>query len=164
MPARRGKNGRDGPEFLRTKGLNLHLALDNQAQANRLHAASRFRPGQLAPQNRRQGEPHQIIQSAACEIGFDQRLVDLPRARHSFGHGGFGDGIKGHAADLFLALGNDRGQRFGQVPRNGFPLAVRVGGKDQFVIGFQRVGDGLDMLAAVGGHFPCHREVVVGVD
>jgi hypothetical protein len=39
-----------------------------------------------------------------------------------------------------------------------------VGGEDQFVVVFQRVGDGLDVLLAVIGDFPDHVESVVGID
>ena len=49
LPARGGQGGFDAPEFAGVKGLDLHLALDDQAQADRLHPSGRFRAGQFAP-------------------------------------------------------------------------------------------------------------------
>ncbi len=163
LTARGRKQGADGPEFLRAKRLDLHLALDDQAQAHRLHAACRFRPRQLSPQHRRQGESHQIIQRAAGQIRLDQRAIDLTRVLHRLGHGGLGDGVKRDAADLF-ALFQGRGQRLLQVPGNRLAFAVRVGRKDQLVIGLQRLGNRANVFLAVGGNFPSHREIMLRVD
>jgi D-lyxose ketol-isomerase len=60
--------------------LDLALAVDDQAQRHRLHAARRLGAGQLAPQHRRQGEADQIIERAAGAVGVDQILVELARA------------------------------------------------------------------------------------
>ena len=46
----------DRPIFLRAERLDLALAVDDQAQRDRLHAAGRLGAGQLAPQHRRQRE------------------------------------------------------------------------------------------------------------
>ena len=159
----RGHSHPDAPEFLGAEGFNLHLALDNQAQADRLDPARRLGPRQLAPQDRRQGKAHQIVQSPARKVSLDQRLIDLTRMQHGFGDGGLGDRVKGHPADL-LALLDHAGQSLGQMPGNRLALAVRVGGEDQLIIGFQRLGDRLEVLAAVGGDLPHHGEIVVRVD
>src|SRR3546814_10949663 len=45
--------GGDGPVFLRAEGLDLALAVNDKTQRDRLHAACRFRAGQLAPQGRK---------------------------------------------------------------------------------------------------------------
>ena len=37
---------------------------------------------QLAPQHRREGEAHQVVQRAARQVGLDQRLVEVARVRH----------------------------------------------------------------------------------
>ena len=60
-----------------TKRLDLALAVEDQAQRHRLHAAGRARAGQLAPQHRREREADQIVQRAAGQVGVDQRAVDL---------------------------------------------------------------------------------------
>ena len=103
-PARRGQIRRNGPVFLRAERLDLHLALDDQAQADRLHAPRRFRSRQLAPQHRRQVEPHQIIQRAACQIGAHQFHIHFARVLHRLGDGGFGDRVEHHALDRRVLL------------------------------------------------------------
>ena len=163
LPARRRQNRVDGPVFAGAERLDLHLAVDDDAQGHRLDAAGGFRAGQLAPQHRRQVEPDQIIQRAARQIGIDHRLVDLARIGHRLGHGGLGDGVEGDAADL-RALFQGRGQRFQQMPGNRLALAVGVGGEDQFGIVLQRVPDRLDVFFRIRRDFPFHGEIGVGID
>ena len=163
VAARGRQAGMDGPVLARLEGLDLHLAVDDQAQADGLDAARRLCARQLAPQDRRQLEPHQIIQRAARQIGVDQRLVDLARLGHRLGHGGLGDGVEGHAADR-AALLQGRGQRLQQVPADRLALAVGVGGQNQRLVVLQRVLDRLEVLAAVGRDLPFHVEIMVGVD
>ena len=104
LPARGGENGLHRPVFLGAEGLDLHLALDDQAQADRLHAARRFCPRQFAPQHRRQGKAHKVIQRPARQIGIDQRGIDLARGLHRRGHRILGDGVEGDAADGLALL------------------------------------------------------------
>src|SRR3546814_4892282 len=75
--------GGDGPVFLRAEGLDLALAVNDKTQRDRLHAACRFRAGQLAPQHRRQVESDQIIKRAAGAIGVDQRSEEHTSALQS---------------------------------------------------------------------------------
>ena len=161
-PRRREHRG-DAPVFAGPERLDLHLALDDQAQADRLHAARRFRARQLAPQDRREVEADEIVERPARQIGLDQRGIHLARTRHRLGDGGFGDRVEGDAADLLARL-EVLGQRLLQVPGDRLALAVGVGGEDQRVVALQRVGDRLDMLAAIRRHLPFHREPVLGID
>ena len=71
--------GGDAPIFLRAEQLDLALAIDDQAQRDRLDAARRLGAGQLAPQHRREREADQIIERAARPIGVDQILVERAR-------------------------------------------------------------------------------------
>ena len=109
------ERGGHGPKLAGAEGLNLHLAFDNQPQANRLHPARRFRPRQFAPQNRRQGKAHQIIQRTAGKISLNQGQIDLARLFHRLGDGIFGNGVEGHARHLLALLQRTR-QRLFQVP------------------------------------------------
>ncbi len=163
LSPRRRKTGMDGPVFARLECLYLHLAIDNQAQADGLDATRRFRAGQLAPQHGRQVEADQIIQRAAGQIGIDQRLVDLARLLHRLGHRGLGDGVEGHAIDR-AAFFQCRLQRLQQVPTDRLAFAVGVGSKDESLVVLQRVADRLEVLLAVAGDFPLHREFTVGID
>ena len=153
------------PIFAAAKGLDLHLAVGDDPKCDRLHAACRFRAGQLAPQDGAEVEPHEIVERAARQIGLDQLHIDLAGVFHRLGHGGFGDRVEDHAADGGARL--DRlaaGQRLLQVPADRLALAVGVGGEDQNRVIFQRIGDGFDMFARVGGNLPLHRETLFGVD
>ncbi len=130
-----------------------------------MHPAGRARAGQLAPEHRRQVEADEIVERAAGEIGIDQRGVDLARVLHRLGDGGFGDRVEHHAADRRIFL--DRlafAQRLFEMPRDRLALAVGVGGEDQGVVLRQRVGDRLDVLAAVGADLPGHLEAVIGIN
>ena len=77
LVARRRQRGDERPVFARDELLDLELAVADQPQRHRLHAAGRARARQLAPQHRRQREADQIVERAAGEIGVDQRAVDL---------------------------------------------------------------------------------------
>ena len=99
LTARRLHQGLNGPVFLVAKRFDFHLALYNDAQANRLNAASRFRTGQFAPQNWGKIETDQIIQRAAGQISLDQRLIDLTGIGHRVHNGSFCDRVEHHAAN-----------------------------------------------------------------
>ena len=75
-----GERRDDRPVFARDERFDLALAVADEAQRHRLHAARRARAGQLAPQHRRQVEADQIVERAARHVGVDQRLVDLRAA------------------------------------------------------------------------------------
>ena len=71
--------GVDRPVLAALEDLDLGFALTDQAQRDRLYASGRTAAGQLAPQHRREGESHQVVEGAAGEIGVDQRLVEVAR-------------------------------------------------------------------------------------
>ncbi len=158
--ARSGQDGFDGPVFLGLENLDLHLALDDDAQAYRLHATCGTGTGQFAPKNGREIETHQIVQGAAGKIGFDQILIDLPRVLHRLGDGGFGDGVEDHAADRRVGFdGFAVPQGFLKMPADCLAFAVGVGCEDQCRVIFQRIGNRFDVLFRIGGDLPGHLEV-----
>ena len=85
----------DRPVFAGLEDLDLGLALADQAQRHRLHAAGRAAARQLAPQHRREGEAHQIVERAAGQVGVDQRLVEVARMGDGVEHRLLGDGVEG---------------------------------------------------------------------
>jgi hypothetical protein len=129
--------------------LDLELAVADEAQRHRLHAAGRAGAGQLAPQHRRQREADQIVERAARQIGVDQRA--------SISRGCF---IASSTACLVMALKTTRStglsfstlaaQHLQHVPGDRLALAVRVGGEDQLVGVLHRLGDVGERLAACG--------------
>ena len=84
---------------------------------------------------------------------------------HRLRHGALGDGVEDDALDRRVLL--DRAtlpERLLEVPGDRLPLAVGVGGEDQFAVFGERVGDGFDMLFAIARDLPKHLEFVLRVD
>ena len=163
---RRGRQDRlDRPVFARAEGFDLHLALDHQAQRHRLHPPGRAGARQFAPQHRRQGEPDQVVQRPARQIGVDQFHVDVARVRHRLGDGAARDGVENDTPDLGgLRHRAPLAQRLQQVPRDRLALAGRIGGEDQLVVVLQRLGDGADVFSGFRIDLPGHFEPVGGID
>ena len=92
--------GDDRPVFLGDEFFDFELAIADQTQRDRLHAAGRACARQLAPEYRREREADEVIQRAAGEIGIDQRAIDLARMLHRLGHRLLGDGVEDDALDL----------------------------------------------------------------
>ncbi len=165
--AQMGLAGRlDRPVLARAKPLDLDLAVDHQAQGNRLHPARRPCTGQLAPQHRRQGKAEQIVQRATRQIGIDQGPVDVARIGHRGLHRVLGDGVE---CDPLHRLLSQRAlvllaQHLQHVPADGLTLAVGVGGQDQAVLGLQLVGDGTHLAPTALVECPRHGKVLVGQD
>ena len=134
------------PVFPRDEALDLLLAIADEAQGDRLHAACRTRARQFPPEHGRKLEAHEVIQRASSQIGIDQRLVDLARVRHGMGHGILGDGVEGHALHRLALEHAARFQRFENVPRDGLALAIRVGRENEAVRILHGGGDGGDLL------------------
>ncbi len=128
---RRAGRGREtgfhGPVFAGAERLDLRLAVADQAQRDRLHPPGAAAAGQLAPQHRGQGETYQVIQRAAGQVGFDQRLVEVARVRHRGADGGAGDFVEGDAADVDALERMFLGQHRLDVPRDRLAFPVRVG-------------------------------------
>ena len=153
------------PIFLRAKRLDFHLALDKEAERDGLHTTGRAGARQLAPEHRREVEADEVIECTAGEVCLHQRLVDLPWIGHRVHDRRLGDRVKHDAADGGVFL--DRfagGQRFCQVPTDGFAFPIGVGGEDQFRVVFQGVNNRFDVLFAVACDLPFHGEVFIRQD
>ncbi|MNJ30733.1 hypothetical protein D3C77_253420 [compost metagenome] len=156
--------GLDRPVFLSLEPLDLHLAIDDDAQGDRLHPTGRARARQLAPQHRRQVEAHQIVQRAARQIGVDQLHIQLARIGHGLQHRRFGDGVEGDALDVRVLQRLLLVQDLQNVPADRLALAVGVGGQDDAVGGLGGLGDLGQALGGLGVDLPMHGEVIVGQD
>ena len=160
----RGEQGFDRPVFVRPEGLDLGLAIADEPQGNRLHAACRAGTGQLAPEHGRQREADEIIERAARQIGGNQRLIDLARLFHRRKNRLLGDGVEGDALDLDVFLQRlFVVQDLQDVPGNGFTLAIGVGRQDQLVGFFDRFGDFPHDFLGLAVNVPMHGEIVVGL-
>ena len=147
------------PVFLRDEFLDFEFAVADEAQRHGLDAAGRARARQLAPQHRREGEADEIVESAAGEIGVDQRLIDLARMRHRLADGVLGDGVEDDALDLLVLEHLLLVQDLEQMPGNGLALAIRVGRENDLVGVLDRLSDVRDALRAAGVHLPDHGEI-----
>ena len=92
-------HGVDGPVLVGPEGLDLGLAVADEAQRDGLHAAGRAGARQLAPQHRRQREADEIVERPAGQIGRDQRAVDLAGLAQRGEDRLLGDGVEGDALD-----------------------------------------------------------------
>jgi len=73
------------------------------------------------------------------------------------------DGVERDAGKFFSFL-QAALQGFLQMPADRLALTIRVGGKDQGVVGLQRLGNGADVLFRLGRDLPQHVEAVLGID
>ena len=156
--------GFDGPVFAGFENLDFGLALADEAERDRLHAAGGFAARQLAPEHRREGEADQIIQGAAGHVGLDERLIQLTRMGHCGGDRGFGDLVKGdaeylHAFQRVLVL-----QHRPHMPGDGLALTIRVSRQIEGFGTFEGAGDLAHVLVAALVGFPRHGEVLVRAD
>ena len=153
----------DGPVFLALELLDLDLAFDDEAQGGALYPAGGEAAANLAPQQGREVEAHQVVERAARLLGVDHVHGDVARR----GDGGLdrrlGDLVEHHALQD-LALEQPLGlEDFRQMPGDGLPLAVRVGCEVDGVGFLDRLGDGVDVLGVALDEFVLHGERVVGV-
>jgi hypothetical protein len=116
-----------GPVFHRHEGGDLPLALGDEPHRHRLHAAGGQPAADLVPEQRRELVAHQPVQHAPRLLGVHLVLVDLARILEGRLHRALGDLVEEDAVGVLLV----DPQLLGQVPADGFALAVGVGGDVQ---------------------------------
>ena len=159
-----GELGQDRPIFLRLESLDLELAVADEPERHRLHAARRTGAGQLPPQHGGKGEAHEIIERAAGEIGIDQGPVDRARVAHGVEHRLLGDGVEHHPLDRDACKSLLAVEHLEHMPGDGLALAIGVGGEDQLAGALDGLGDLVEALRRLGLNVPMHLEVVVWDD
>src|SRR5439155_1465753 len=83
--------GRDRPIFFRLKGLDLALALTDDAHRHRLHASSREAAADLFPQYRADLIADEAVENASRLLCFIEVAIELLRMANRFLDGAFGD-------------------------------------------------------------------------
>jgi len=151
-------------QYSRDEALDLQLAVGDEPQRDRLHAAGRAGARQLAPKDRGEGEADEIIQRAAREIGVHQRAVDGARILHRLRHRLLGDGVEDDALDLLVLDRLLLFEHFKHVPGDGLAFAIRVGGENQGFGALHGLGDVSQPLGGLGVDLPDHLEVVLRID
>ena len=155
--------GFDGPVFLGDEGLDLALALHDEAHGHALHAPGGEAAPDLLPEEGREAVADQAVEHAAGLLGVDEVHVDLARV----GYGGLyragGDLVELDAVDT-AGCRSPAPVDFAHVPGYGLALAVGVGGQVDGLGGLHALAQVLDGLALVAGHDVLGREAVLGVD
>ena len=160
----RAEEGVDGPVLARLEDLDLGLALADQAQRNRLNATGGAAARQLAPQDRREGEAHEVVERPARHVGVDQRLVEFARVGDGVQHRLLGDGIEGDALHVDAVERLLAPEDLLHVPGDGFAFAIRVGGQIELAALGHRPGDGIEALLGLGVDLPVHGEILGRTD
>ena len=135
------------------------FAIHHQAGGDRLHPSGGQSRLHLLPQHRGQSVAVEPVEDPSGLLGVDQvevevagvlqRVLDRPR----------GDLVEDHPLDRDLRL-----QFLQQVPGDRLPLAVTIGGEQEFV-GVRQGGlEGLDGRLLVGVHDVDRLELVIDVD
>ena len=142
-----------GPPFLRDERADLPFAIDDHAEGDGLDSSRRQTELDLQPEQRADLVTDQAVQDAAGLLGVDQLHVDFAGMLEGFLDRLLGDLVEDHAFGGFLELVPAGGRL--EVPRDGFALAVRVGGKEDV----RSIGSGcLEILHQVSLVF--HSEVL----
>ena len=110
------------PVFLRDKGPDLVLAVDDQTGRDRLHASGGQALADLFPEQGAELIADNAVEHAARLLRVDEILVDGTRVLDGFLHDVACDFVEGHAVCLVIR----NVQQIFQMPRDGFALAVRV--------------------------------------
>ena len=148
------------PVFVGDEGPDFSFTFYHQTHRDRLHPTGRESTGDSLPKQWGSLVAHDAIEYASGLLGVDPIHVDGAGLFKGFANFTFGDGVEDHPLGRVHVVA----ERFGQVPRNGFALAVKVGGKPNGVGGlgfFPKLGDG---LFAVAHHLVARLEVVFEVD
>ena len=152
------------PVLARLEGLDLGLALDDQPERRALHPPGRQLRRDLAPQQRRQVEAHQVVDRLARVERVDQLAAQLARLAQRPRHRLAGDLVEDDAPHRAVAELPALAQQVAQQPGDRLALAVRVGGEVQGVAALERRRDRAQLLLAARDHPVLERVAGLGVD
>ena len=160
------------PVLFLDEGLDLALALHDEAQRHRLNATGGEATAHLVPQQGRHLVAHQAIEDAAGLLRIHQVAVDVAGVQEGVLNGLLGDFVEGDAADVgygapflsLLAVNPVPAQFLRQVGGNRLAFAVRVRRQvDRFRRLRQLLQPGDDLLFA-GNYLVFGRKLVVQID
>ena len=113
------------PIFLRHKGANFALSLNNEPYSHGLHSSGGQAACHLFPQKRREHITNDAIKKSSGLLGIDPIHVQLSRRGKSLLNGRFGDFAEN---DPFVALFLTA-DGFPQMPGNGLAFTIEVSGQ-----------------------------------
>jgi hypothetical protein len=154
------QDGVQRPVLHRHERLDLFLAIDDHAHGHRLDAASRQAAPHLPPQEVADGVADQAIQDATRLLGVDTIHVDLAWVLERRQHGAACDLVELDATHRLVAV---QPERIDQVPGDGFPFAIGVGGEQDGGFAARLVLQAFDDILALLGHDVLRAEVMLDV-
>ena len=152
------------PIFLRFKRADFVFAFANQTQGGTLHTTCAQTAADFFPQQWREVETDQIVQSATGLLRIDQVHFDFARMGDGIEDGVFGDFMEHDTLRLDIFQTAFGFEDFQKMPRNGFAFPIRVGCEVD-VFGFFGTGDdGIDVFAVAADQLVLHGKAVVGIN
>lgn len=153
-------------QYLRARKPPFLFTLDDEAKGHGLDASGGDAAFDVFPEERGDLVSHEAVEHAAGLLGVEQVDVEVARVIQRLMYGTGGDFVELDTLDVrILVL-----QELGDVPRDGFPFAVGVGGEEDGVHLGSRIAQGLhDLFLAldefrVPGRNRCllHADVALG--
>ena len=155
--------GLDGPVLPGLEGLDLLLALDDHAQRRALHPAGGQPAPDLAPQERREVETHQVIQGPPRLLGIDEVHRQGARSLQGLGDRPARDLVEHHPIDRLVVQHLALAQDLRHMPGDGLAFTVEVGSEIQGLGGTHGAADGIHVFDVLFDQLIAHGETVVGV-
>ncbi len=156
------KHGSDLPVILAHEALDLGLAVADEPECDRLDSAGGAGARKLAPKHWGQGEPDEIVERPARQVGVYQRRVDVARVCHRVEHGLLRDRVEYDPPDRLVLQRALLAQHFQDVPGNRLAFTIGVGGEDEAIGVLHRLGDLGQALVRRRVDGPRHREILIG--
>ncbi len=154
-----GELALDVPVRGRPEGHSLTLPFHEDAGSRALHASRRQLGLDLLPQDRRHLVTEQAIEHPPSLLGIDQPPIQVTGRLEGGTNGRRGDLVEHHPLYLHLGI-----EDLEEVPSDGLPFPVLVGGQIQHVGLLEQALEGPDLLLLLGGDDVQRLEVVLGVD
>ena len=151
------------PVFLALEFLDLELALHDEAQRRALHAAGGKPAPDLLPEQGREIEAHEVVESAPRLLRVHEVHGDHPWMGYRFLHRALRDLVEDHALQLLVLERLPRLEDLREVPCDRLAFAVRVRREEDRVRVLHRLRDRLHVLGVPLDELVLHPEVVVRV-
>ena len=151
---------RDLPRLFRQEGADLLLAVHDDPRRHALHAAGTQPSGDLLPEDWRDLIADDPVHDPPCLLRLDPRHVDGPGGLEGPLHLGLRDRVERHA----LGPAGIDAEHLRQVPGDGLPLAVEVGGEPDVARALGELPQFGDRLHLVAVDLVGRREVMLEID
>src|SRR6516164_11476221 len=154
----------DGPVLLRDEGSDLLLALADHAQCRTLYAPRGQPAPHLLPQEWREIEADQVVESAARLLCVDELHRQAARLPDRLADGVARDLVEHHPMHVLAVEGAARIEDLLQVPGDRLTLAIGVGGEIQSLGLAERARDRRDVALVLLEHLVLHGVAALRVD